>query len=173
MRDLAPFYFVLQLTVGIDYRRIEPVNRVMYLVPYIGFAVLHRLVEAEVISTEYPAEVRRRQHKRVTEHDQVEIANQINITAVTDESRTRAANAIADFLLWDDKHIAEVAKSLVPWILAHRSIESTQFFGVKIFRILLDYLFVLRTFSFYLIELLRILLDQFSFGNYDAFLLNS
>ena len=95
----APFHFVLQTTVGVYHRRIEAVNRLMYLVPNTGLAALHRFVKLEVIGAEYPAEVRTRLQKRETDHDRVKVAYQLKITAATDESRNLAVDAIADFLL--------------------------------------------------------------------------
>ena len=112
MRSSAPICFDFKPTVGVNHRGIEAVNRLLYLVPHTGLAVLHRLVKAEVIGAEYPAEVRRRPQNRATDDDRVEVSYQLNITAATDESSTRAADAIGDFLQWNNAHIAKVAEAL-------------------------------------------------------------
>ena len=56
----APFRFFLNSASGLNRRRMETINRLLRIVLRSGLALLKRLIEAEVIGSEYPAEVRAR-----------------------------------------------------------------------------------------------------------------
>jgi hypothetical protein len=111
-RGSAPFRFELQRVVGIDLRRFDTVNRLFKLAPHVSLAMLRLLVERDVVPADYPTELAGRQRARIAKNDRSEVVFPININAPDADSVTAAADAIEDFLLFDDARIAALAEAV-------------------------------------------------------------
>lgn len=88
------------------------INRLIRLVQHAGVALLKRLIEAEVTGSEYPAELRKQQQKRIANRDRSKAVKPIIMSAVYSKKVARAAYALGDFLSLDYARIAAEAKTL-------------------------------------------------------------
>ena len=106
----APFRFELQRVVGIDLRRLGTINRLLTVAPHFGLAFLQLLVDLNIVPADYPLELANRQRQRIAKHDVTLAVFPININAPDSETLAAAAEAIEDFLMFDDSRIAALAE---------------------------------------------------------------
>ena len=97
-RGTAPFNFALVDLPGVDTCRVYVVNRLCRLVSHAGLALLVRLLEANLVNAGYQSKVRKRQHRRLEEHDRDDFEFRVVMTALTNMEVKRAIDAICDYL---------------------------------------------------------------------------
>ena len=108
----APFRFQLVRESGLDRRRIDALNRLMELVPHVGLAVMDRLINADVMDANYPAELRNTQQHRIEQGDKELRVFMLNITLPDQAHHERAANALLDVLRLDDEGLADSVRAM-------------------------------------------------------------
>ena len=108
----TPFRFELQRVVGIDLRRFETVNRLFALAPHFGLAFLRLLVSRDIVPADYPPELANRQRTRLATRDTSLVVFSINVNAPNAETVAAAADAIEDFLMYDDVKIGALAETV-------------------------------------------------------------
>ena len=111
-RGNAPFHFALAELPGVDSRRGLVTNRLCRLVPQARLALLVCVVDANLVTSTYQNEVRKRQQHRLEAGDRSDFEFRVVMIAVTEMDVRREVDAICDHLYWDDNRVAAAAESL-------------------------------------------------------------